>query len=218
MPLDKNGNYHEIAEYRGYEKAITYQMQYFVSTALISLELIFNPNENQIKMHPDICQYYRYYLDHLFYVLGQINEHLIYKNFKGNQQVKQIKNEIIELNRMNYRFDEDKYKILSNKHSRNIIEHIDERNMLKIKERKAVGGFNVIFNDSNPKMINSLINNREFYPYTLDLVEHKVLFYDVQKEPKQFEVDLFELKKELESLKTNVDDFSERIEAIKWIY
>lgn len=119
---------------------------------------------------------------------------------------------------MNYRFDENKYKILSNKHSRNIIEHIDERNMLKIKERKAVGGFNVIFNDSNPKMINSLINNREFYPYTLDLVEHKVLFYDVQKEPKQFEINLFELKKELASLKKNVDDFSERIEAIKWIY
>lgn len=54
MPLDKNGNYHEIAEYYGYKKTITYQMQYFVNTALISLELIFNPDENQIKMYSNI--------------------------------------------------------------------------------------------------------------------------------------------------------------------
>ena len=61
---------------------------------------------------------------------------------------------------------------------RNVIEHLDERSVKTIMESGGVGGFNVFFEDSDPEMINIIKSNREFYPYNLDLINKKVLFYN----------------------------------------
>ncbi len=40
-------------------------------------------------------------------------------------------------------------------------------------ESRGVGGFNVIFSDSDSDMVDAVTSHREFYPYNLDLVNKK---------------------------------------------
>ena len=56
-------------------------------------------------------------------------------------------------------------------------------------------------------MVASIKSNRNLYPYNLDLVERKVLFFNAQeKDPslKQFDIEINELKSELIKLGNNV--------------
>lgn len=125
-----------------------------------------------------------------------INDCLIYK--PGRDAVLNIiKKEHVNLNRNNYRFSEQEFPIISNKTPRNLIEHLDERNLTTLTGKRGVGGFNVIHPDSDPDMVASIKSNRNLYPYNLDLVERKVLFFNAQeKDPslKQFDIDINELK------------------------
>lgn len=57
---------------------------------------------------------------------------------------------------------------------RNIIEHLDERNVKTMMESRGVGGFNVIFEDGDSELVAAITSHREFYPYNLDLVNRKV--------------------------------------------
>ena len=75
--------------------------------------------------------------------------------------MREAKRERILLNRNNYRFTEDEFEIISKKTSRNLIEHLDERNLTNLNDRRKVGGFNVIFPDSNPQMIEAIKCERE---------------------------------------------------------
>ena len=55
-------------------------------------------------------------------------------------------------------------------------------------------------------MVASIKSNRDLYPYNLDLIERKVLFFNAQeKDPslKQFDIDINELKSELIKLSHN---------------
>ena len=115
---------------------------------------------------------------------------------------------VIERLRNNYRFSEQEFPIISNKIPRNLIEHLDERNLTTLTGKRGVGGFNVIHPDSDPDMVASIKSNRDLYPYNLDLVERKVLFFNAQeKDPslKQFDIDINELKSELIKLSHNVN-------------
>ncbi|WP_143524557.1 hypothetical protein [Roseburia sp. 499] len=94
---------------------------------------------------------------------------------------------------------------------RNIIEHLDERNVKTVMQSRGVGGFNVFFEDSDPAMINEITSNRNFYPYNLDLVNKKVLFYNIQSkegEVNEFEIDIIEMQSELKKLEQSVNEFS----------
>ena len=148
-------------------------------------------------------QYYRYFVDNLFYYLGLINDRFVYKNTK-DKGLEQEKHNRVILNKNNYKFSESEFSILSNKRSRNIIEHIDERNVKTILEYNEIGGFNVIFSETDLKMFDNIMNNRKLYPYILDLCNNKMLFYDAQakqNEQNHFEIDILELQHELEKLK-----------------
>lgn len=208
MPLDELGVY-IYDDNRNYEIEATYHLLYFVTSAIIVLDFIKNPEEKVMKKFENSARYYRYHIDHLFYYLGQINERFIMKCSK-NLKMKNTKQEHIKLNRLNYRFEDTKYPILSQKVPRNLIEHLDERNLQTIKEYGGVGGFNVIGANSDPEMVKAIKEKRKYYPYTLDLVDQKVMFYNAQSQDKehiQFEVDLNSLQTELESLKCSVDLF-----------
>ena len=145
----------------------------------------------------------------MFYFLGLINDRFVYKNAKNDSALSQKKRERVNLNIENYQFSKTEFKILSKKMPRNIIEHLDERNVKTLMDCHSVGGFNVIFENSDPDMISSIKTKKELYPYNLDLVNKRVLFYDIQaSQDKPIEVDIFKLQDELRRLEQNVDDFA----------
>lgn len=210
MPLLADGVYIQDDDYN-FEIAVTYQLKYLVETALLSLDLIESPDNIAVKKFVNRAQYYRFYLDHLFYCFGQINDRFVMKYVK-DQKVQMIKAEYIKLNRTNYRFTEEQFEILSKKLPRNIIEHLDERNLATIKKRSAVGGFNVISENSDLEMIESINKFPECYPYTLNLINKTVIFYDIQQKQsckKKFIIALLQLRNELEELKENIEQFDQ---------
>lgn len=156
-------------------------------------------------------QYYRYYVDSLFYFLGLINDRFFGKPNNRDTDLQEKKKERIELNRSNYQFTEHDFGILSNKIPRNIIEHLDERNVKTMMESRGVGGFNVIFEDGDSELVVAITSHREFYPYNLDLVNRKVLFYNTQAKAddlKEFDIDILELQNELRKPQQCVNDFA----------
>ena len=215
MPLAVNGVFLKNADYT-YEVEATYQLKYLIRSSLIALEQINSPKDFIIDEFPNSIQYYRFYLDHIFYLLGQINDRFIEKWTKDDE-LREIKHEHILLNRENYRFTEDEFIIISKKSPRNLIEHLDERNLSIIKDKHIVGGFNVIFTDSDRGLIESVKQNREYYPYILDLIEKKVYFYDSQAKgsgASTFDIDLEQLKAELLKLEQRVNDIDQFLQDV----
>ena len=205
MPLI-DGWYSQGDDYP-YEVAATYQLKSYITFALVGLHKIENESPSDLELFDNRVQYYRFYLDKVFDSVGKIHSRFTTIS-KGNPSVKQIKNEYVELNRLNYRFSEAIFPLLSNKKPRNIIEHVDERNLLTIKEHNGVGGFNVIFDNSDSALIDTLLKKRQHYPYTLDMRYKTVYFYNIQDEndqTKEFEIHLDDLKEELIKLKENIN-------------
>lgn len=212
MPI-YNGCFFETTDYP-YEKAATYQLNSYVTLALVDIHKIENESTSDLKLYDNKIQYYRHYLDNVFYCLGQIHSRFATTE-KGNHDIVAAKKNLIKLNRTNYDFSEDNFPILSNKMPRNIIEHVDERNLLTIKESNGVGGFNVIFEDSDQELISDLLDNRQFYPYILDLRNKSVYFYNIQSNAdnnKEFQINLLKLKEELLKLKKNIKKIDNYLE------
>ena len=211
MPLVARGFYIDSGEERPYEVETTYQLKYYVSSALISIDYILSPVEEMMGRFKNKVEYYRYYIDGLFNFLGLINDRFFCKPSSRDSDLQEKKKERVVLNKNNYQFTEQEFSILSNKIPRNIIEHLDERNVKTMMESKDVGGFNVIFEDSDADMVAAIESHREFYPYTLDLVNKRMLFYDTQAKPtdvKEFDIDILELQKELRNLQQYVNEFA----------
>ena len=210
MPLMMKGVYLDNMEERPYEVETTYQLKYYISSSLVSINQILQPSDDNIKLFDNKIQYYRYYVDSLFYFLGLINDRFVCKYNKADD-MSQKKVERIKLNRNNYHFSEEEYIVLSNKMPRNVIEHLDERNVKTVMKNRGVGGFNVFFEDSDPEMINVINSNREFYPYNLDLINKKVLFFNVQAKADdviEFGIDIMEMQAELKKLEQSVNEFA----------
>lgn len=216
MPLVTEGFYFDSGEERPYEVETTYQLIYYISSALISIENILTPIEEMIGKFENRVQYYRYYVDSLFYFLGLINDRFFYKPNNRDTDLQEKKRERVALNRNNYQFVEQDFSILSNKTPRNIIEHLDERNVKKLMESMGIGGFNVIFEDSDFDMVAAITSYREFYPYNLDLVNKKMLFYNTQAKVddiKEFDIDILELQNELRKLLQYVNEFADFVKG-----
>lgn len=216
MPLVTKGVYIDSGEERPYEVETTYQLKYYISSALISIDYILDSVEEMMSKFENRVQYYRYYVDSLFYFLGLINDRFFCKPNNRDAVSQEKKQERVALNRRNYQFMEQDFGVLSNKIPRNIIEHLDERNVKTMVESRGVGGFNVIFEDSDSDMVAAITSHREFYPYYLDLINKKVLFYNIQakaENAKEFEVDILELQKELKTLKQYVNDFADFVKG-----
>ena len=191
MPLVTKGFYIDSGEERPYEVETTYQLKYYISSALISIDYILEPVEE---------------------IMGRFeNDRFFCKPNNRDTDLQERKEERIALNRRNYQFIEHDFDILSNKMPRNIIEHLDERNVKTMMESRGVGGFNVIFSDSDSDMVDAVTSHREFYPYNLDLVNKKMLFYNIQAEAddvKEFDIDILKLQSELRMLQQYVNDFA----------
>lgn len=211
MPLVAKGFYSDSGDERPYEVETTYQLKYYLSSALISIDYILEPVEEMMRKFENKVQYYRYYVDSLFYFLGLINDRFFCKPNNRDTDLQKKKKERVELNRSNYQFIEQDFGILSNKMPRNIIEHLDERNVKTMMESRGVGGFNVIFEDSDSQLVAAITSHREFYPYNLDLVNRKMMFYNIQAKAddvKEFDIDILELQNELQMLQQYVNDFA----------
>ena len=212
MPLVSRGFYIDSREERPYEVETTYQLKYYVSSALISIDYILDPIEEMMRKFENKVQYYRYYVDGLFYFLGLINDRFFCKSNNRDADLQEKKKERVELNRSNYQFTEQDFCILSNKVPRNIIEHLDERTVKTMMESRGVGGFNVIFEDTASEMVTAITSHREFYPYNLDLVNRKMLFYNIQAKADdvhEFDIDILKLQNELRKLQKCVNDFAD---------
>ena len=69
----------------------------------------------------------------------------------------------------------------------------------------------MIFEDSDSNMVTVTKSNRKLYPYNLDLINKKVLFYNIQaksEEEKEIDNDVIKLQGELKKLEKNVNDFA----------
>lgn len=208
MPLETVNGYKWYADGddKPYEAEAAYYLHFHIVSALDSLDHITTIRYDSGAWE-NRCQYYHYYCDHLLFSMGQIaNRFLIVekKKNKGKEKLKkQIRkrNEQNRKNRANFEFSEESFPILSEKYARNVIEHIDEYNRYIIDKNRGVGGFNLIDEKEDEKMITDLRTRRATHPYTLDLLAGKLL---VRYNRKNIDIDLEKLRAELLSLQKNV--------------
>lgn len=198
MPLDENNVYIEGIE-KPYEAESADYLNFQIISALFSIErLESTPDNNHWENR---CQYYHYYSDHLLYSLGQIINRFVITD-KDRDLVLERK----QRNRMNYRFCEEAFPILSDKRARNMVEHIDEYNQKIIRENKGVGGFNLIDNETNEDLAGFLRSKRDLHPYTLDLLRGELL---IRWKTENLVIVLSELESELRLLHSSVKIFME---------
>ncbi len=196
MPLLFNGAYAECDD-KSYEAEATYYLSFQILSALFSINQLLSETDN--FAWDNRCQYYHYYSDHLLYSVGQIANRFIISNKDKGLILKRK-----EMNRNNYRFSDKAYPIISDKRARNMIEHIDEHNQTIISTQKGVGGFNLIDNTVDCELIDVLRKKRDLHPYTLDLLEEKIL---IRRKTENIDIEIDELKKELIELQKNVKSF-----------
>lgn len=196
MPLLANGVYAECDD-KPFEAESAYYLNFQINSALFSIkQLSLGCNEADWENR---CQYYHYYSDHLLYSVGQIaNRFVILEKDKG------LILERKQMNRNNFRFTDEAFPILSDKRARNMVEHIDEYNQKIIQEKRGVGGFNLIDNQTDMKLIATLRSKRDSHPYTWDLLEKKLL---VRWKEVFLDISIDALEKELLILKENVKSF-----------
>ena len=197
MPLTKDGVYIETDD-RGYEAEATYYLSFHILSALFSIKKLLC-GENRTEGFENEVQYYHYYVDHLLFSVGQIHNRF----FSGHKS-KREDNRLREQNEINYAFSPEKYPVLSDKNARNTVEHIEEYNRLIIAEHYGVGGFNCIMEGMSPDARKAIEGRRETHPYTLDLI-HKTLY--VVRKGDAIQIDLMELREELECLNESVKSF-----------
>ena len=181
------------------EVAVNYQLCYLVDSANVSLERILSEYLRDYGFE-NIIQYYRFYVDHLLMCIGRINDYLVPKNGTSD---------FIAFNRKLYNFNEVDFPILSEKKPRNLVEHLGERNNITIANYGAVGGFNVLFLDSDKELKDSIANDKKFYPYILDLKSKRIAFSDNLNKPdgsiEYYTIELISLREELNELKRRID-------------
>lgn len=172
------------------------QLEYYLDSSCVSLRSIQTTITNLLNEYEHKTYYYRAQIDSVLYCCGCIHDIL-----------SDTKKKDINL----YDNSNGSYPILNNRAGRNLIMHLFERNKKILEVEGMVGGFNVIFHHGDE--LDQTVRNkqRNFYAYTLDLQDMKVLFHDMQKDQKNsvdcnpdYEIDLNELEKELLKLKQQV--------------
>ena len=188
-----------------YDFEVSYQLRYLISASLFDIEGILCEIEEMQKRFENRIVYYHYLVDDLLVKLGLINERFVPKDRCSSEKVDRINK-----NKKNFQFTPTEYPILSDKKPRNLIEHIDDRACTMMKTG-SVGGFNVLFIESSCDLIKDVMNHREKYPITLNMIDNTIMFNDVKEKPNyKYDISLDELKVELEKLKKNVDIMSNK--------
>lgn len=166
------------------------QLEYYLDSSCVSLQNIQATVTDLLDKYERETYYYRSQIDTILYCCGCIHDLLNNKD----------RNDNLEL----YNYNGESYPNLSNRAGRNLIMHLFERNKKILETEGIVGGFNVIYQHGDELDLAVRNNNRRFYAYTLDLLEMKIYFHDMQRDKKQmvdcspdYEIDLRELEKEL---------------------
>ena len=202
MPLHPCGAYTENAKLKPYEFESSYYLHYYIICALHSIEMILNKNEPAASLFESESQYYHFYCDHLLFSLGQITDRFYCS--EKNQAYDALL-PLIELNKQNYRFNENDFPLLSDKRCRNTIEHIFEHNREIIAEFGGVGGFNTVSSQSDRGLIEAVNERREQHPYTLDLEKHELNIERNHNGREHLTLSLDDTKEELIALLKNVN-------------
>jgi hypothetical protein len=82
MPLVAREFYIDSGEECSYEVGTTYQLKYYVSSALISIDYILSPVEEMMGRFENKVEYFGYHIDGLFNFLGLINDRFFLQEFK----------------------------------------------------------------------------------------------------------------------------------------
>lgn len=180
-----------------YEIECSYYLDFQITSALFSLEQL--KNYNTTFAWKNKYQYYHYYCDHLLYSCGQISNRFLEKKQDSAKRKTQKR-----INQNNYLCTKDKYPILLDNRARNLIEHIDEYNETIIDDNKVVGGFNMIDLQTDPELVNRLLNERKTHNYIFDQTKETILLI---KKKENIIIDLKKLKNELVQLRNNVKIF-----------
>ena len=189
---------------KSYEAETNYHLNFQIISALISIDFITNCNDDNICRFESKAQYYHFYVEHLIYSLGQINERFRVDEHPRQRQIEY--NEHRKQNRINYDFNEETYPILSKKAYRNTITHIDEYDIDVISSYSGVGGFNYIDNETSGGLNVFLLSNRHNHIYTLDLLSGNIY---ITRDDEQLTLCMADLKKELNQLHGTVSSFAE---------
>ena len=195
---DSNGAYIEVADdlYGLYQFDNIYYIKYYCKKALFAIEKMYEDiNINNIS---EAAFYYHVYIDMLCDAVGLINDRFIEKKHCSDELKESIK-----INRKNYSFSEEKYKLLSDKDFRNFIEHINERSNKLIKNRKYYGTFNFVHSKMGKETIANILDDKKKQNNVLNLIDKTYRIVYVEKNTNKIEtkeISIDELKKELISI------------------
>lgn len=198
MPLQKVGNntWYIGNDETPYESEAVYYLNFYIVSALAAIEYIENGFESCKAAFRNRCQYYHYHTDHLLYSIGQISGRLCITGKEKGLVLERKQSDTV-----NFQFNDDKFPILSDRRTRNTIEHINEYNQVIIKEFHGVGGFNVIDDKCDEALLKALYERRGVHPYTLDLLQKKIY---ITRKSEELTIDMDSLRKELLLLRENV--------------
>ena len=191
---------------KAHEAESSYYMDFYIQSALFSMEKLMS-SKPEITGDMNKVQYYHYYTDHLLFALGQISNRFVLK-----KNEKELYKKRKEQNRMNFDFSDEKYPLLSSKRARNVLEHIDERDMDTILEDGSVGGFNLIDIEADEKFVRIISKERIRYLYSLNLQRNEIWLYD-RKNDATIDISLEKLEEELQSLSYSVRCFIDMIKS-----
>ena len=151
------------------------------------------------------CGYYHFYCDHLLFSLGQISNRLVITDKTKERYKKRIKE-----NRRNLNFDDELYPIISEKNTRNTVEHIDEYDIDEVLQAGGVGGFNVIFDDLEDSIKDRIRMSKDEHPYYFDTIEQKIV---IHRHGEMLTIKLEELSDELSGLKGAINSLQSFLEC-----
>lgn len=188
----RNGAWIEYKDEFYYDFETTYYLKYNIEKAKMALNKLYK-EESEATQYSNRCVYYHIYIDLLMQAMGQIANRFLHLN-KEKEEEQRIRNK----NQKEYQFNNENYPLLSNKIFRNFVEHIDEKNLIFIRENGGVGGFNVIFEETTEEEEKGFLNIKR-QNNTLNLKKHCYFIYD-NREQKMISLNLDELYLELNQL------------------
>ena len=170
-----------------------YYMDYYIRSALYTINKIINGIFNSNPFLSEIQQYH-YYTDHLVNLLGQISQRM--------HSTK--KNHTTTFDEM-FKVDSSQFNnIMRNKKIRDIVEHINEKDSSALNKYNQVSYFNVIKNE-NENIAKEVQDDNKVFMYTLDLTNYSII---VREESEKYTLNIIEFRNELEKLQRLVDKYT----------
>ena len=186
-------------------------IRYYINAALYAIEELHKHSKN--KSFLSEIEYCHFYIDCILNYIGNISNRFDLSEESTNDDISctnDINNSIKDRRKINTKileFNEQDYPILSNKCPRNFNVHADEKNFNAIGEYGSISFFNVIFNDNDKGIIETLNNEKKYFFCILDLRDHIIHINGYCKGDKKAQkINIDKLKDELKRLKNQIND------------